>query len=160
MEYAGDWIFDLVVSKYYYQTSGSLTNIASILARQLSTSNALDKGCGRMVGLQIIHHDGLIETLGRWDPEDPGSTIEIYNVTSDGPLEVLEFRSTARFPGRVRQITARKRLASDPDGRTPFCLMVSDDYCGGKPRLIPSSDNDPNTTVSGIHLYPLSSFSW
>lgn len=46
----------------------------------------------RLVGFQIIHHDGLIETLGRWDPEDAESIDKIYDFEKEGPVEALEFR--------------------------------------------------------------------
>lgn len=44
-------------------------------------------------GLQLVHADGSVETLGHWDPEDLGSVSEIYDAATDGQLRGIEFRT-------------------------------------------------------------------
>jgi hypothetical protein len=118
--------------KYYYHTSGSLEHVANIRARKLSVPDGdfaelLDhSGSDRMVGLQITHHNGLVDTLGHWDSEDPESIIEIFDCATHGDLEILEFRSDVNIEFQIYQITARKRSALDPDEHAPIISKVID----------------------------------
>lgn len=120
--------------EYYYHSSGSLHNVARILTRKMSLPDGdfadllEEEGYDRMVGLQIIHGNGLINTLGRWDPEGLESISEIYDVDRDGPLEVLEFRHPTMIAHHFGQIIARKRTDSDGHTQLPFVSTVFPHY--------------------------------
>lgn len=60
----------------YYHTAGILSNVAKVLLRKISGPG---QGQERVLAMQIIHHDGTIDTLGAWNPDDYGSVSEIYD---------------------------------------------------------------------------------
>lgn len=72
--------------KVYYHTAGSLDNVANLRCQTRPFPNG---DCPRVMGLQIVHEDGLIETLGQWNPDDIGTIQEFYSSTDHGPLRGL-----------------------------------------------------------------------
>jgi hypothetical protein len=73
---------------YYFMTSASLDNVARILVQHHNKADKL-----LLFGMQVIHHDGVIDTIGRfWDAEDNDKKVtkEVYNA-EDGKLKEILF---------------------------------------------------------------------
>lgn len=76
-------------------TSASLDNVDRILVQHQE-----DHITARVSGMQVIHHDGLTETLGRfWDAEGCRGTPtkEVYKA-GDGQLREIRFVFSIRCP--------------------------------------------------------------
>lgn len=86
----------------HYHTTGSLANVARLRRQTIRFPN----GDGsRVVGVQIIYRNGLIEPLGQWDPDDVGTIREFYNSTDHGPLGALRLTLNEQ-PLYILDITA------------------------------------------------------
>jgi hypothetical protein len=89
------------LGRFRYHTCGSLDNVARLRSQRVLIP---DKDHDRILGLQIIHHDGSIDTLGQWDPDKIDSTTEFYNFEHHGPLRCLDI-TACEVPSYITGIT-------------------------------------------------------
>jgi hypothetical protein len=71
-----------------YHTWGSLEDVAQLRTQKRT---CLVEDYTRVVGVQIVHSDGTVDTLGQWNPEDVDTIAEIYDHALDGPLLSVDF---------------------------------------------------------------------
>ncbi|KAB5516966.1 hypothetical protein GE09DRAFT_1262879 [Coniochaeta sp. 2T2.1] len=84
-----------------YHTSWSLDLVAKLRSRRVRMANSDQQ---RVIGLQVVHQNGIVETLGQWDPQDADSIVEFYDVEEQGPLQYLDITAN-ESPPYIKAIT-------------------------------------------------------
>jgi len=97
-----------------YYTSGSLNNVAKLLTQKGPVPKIVAApDSERIADLQIIHEDGVIDTLGQWDPDDTAAISVIYDRQEHGPLKRVVIKPSAT-PPYIRAITAGSGPVGEP----------------------------------------------
>jgi len=79
-------------SRLYYHTWGTLDDVAKLRLQRYHLPENLEKGNNRVLGIQIEHLDGTVDTLGQWDLENSDIVAHtFYNSAQDGNLTSLDF---------------------------------------------------------------------